>query len=787
MYSLDTSAFYTKEEKEISRTILKLSTYKRKLSERENRPSKRIKLINALTENLKDELRKLLSQHSGIRYLDNEHLLDKNVVSSFESTLTRTLKIKDDELTDDIFIIRIYYFEVLKDLIHNGFIHNNEKYIYFSSSAGQIRTKKGVWIKESTWDKYKNTLTCGLSVQDINAKGGSNINKYLAYIALTNGATSEWKGFNIHRSIVVDDLETNVHGWVDYIDRDTYVIDRKEMDVPIEHTDGCGMILPTVSKVPFMVRLPFMKGLLVPFAFNDFAKKHGGNSKVKDIYGKEWDIFEDKIEIIFTKSQFKMWKYYENWDDYKDKFVKYHCQASKLNEASDIFPEAKLNYQMLQTLTDISDKEIEILAQKSIGDILNVGSDKDVMLRLLGVTDNNRKSNYFQQALEVYPELLNDVHAREVIKDVKKSLVKQSRSGRLRTSGKYTFLIPDLYALCEKLFLDRANPNGLLGNGEVYCDLFKEGKLDVLRSPHLYREHGIRNNTKDETKSEWFITKGIYVSIHDLISKMLQFDHDGDTALVVDDRTLIKVAERNMEGIVPLYYEMASAPQQEINPGNIYEGLIHAFKANIGIISNNISKVWNSDNLSMDVIKWQCMLNNFVIDYAKTLFMPSPPKEVEKNMSQYEKEKLPFFFVYAKDKKKSNVNEVNNSVVNRLNRIIPNRAIQFQKVAGKLNYRMLMKNKRAKVDRGIIKKYIELDRSKKWRTFGDDLETTDRLYIYKVIRRELLEVNSDIDYVVDVLVRHLYGEKNSRWKTTLWESFGDVLVRNLKRNVDGTR
>ena len=47
----------------------------------------------------------------------------------------------------------------------------------------------------------------------------------------------------------------------------------------------------------------------------------------------------------------------------------------------------------------------------------------------------------------------------------------------------------------------------------------------------------------------------------------------------------------------------------------------------------------------------------------------------------------------------------------------------------------------------------------------------------------MLKVNYNVNYVVDVLVEYLYGHKHSRFKTTLWSSFGDVIVENLKFNI----
>jgi hypothetical protein len=785
IYSLDTSAFYNEEEYKIHTKLLRSYYYRDHLKALNQTPNKRKKYISDRIGKLKNKLYIKLNENKSIRILRNDALKKNNIISLFDSVLTRTLGIETNTLSEDIIVVQAYYFQVLENLIKNGFIHNGEKYIYCTSSAGQIRTKKSVFIKESIWELYMNSFMCGLTIDDINNQGGVNINKFQAYLALSNSATDEWKNFNIHRTIVVDDLETKVNSLVDYIDHNTYEITRQQMDIPITHTDGCGMILPRKFKKAFMVRLPWVKGLLVPFPFDKFAEEHQ-SFVVKDIYGKEWDIIKDKIEVIFTKSQFKMYKYYKDWSEYKEKFIKYNCQAAKLNE-EDISGDAKLNYQMLQTLTDISDEELEQICKSTNDDILTIGSDKKTMLRILGATETNVRKNYFQQALTIYPELLNDEHSKQVIKDKKKSLVKDGKSGKLNVNGKYTFLIPDLYAACEKWFIGIDEPKGLLPDGKVYCCIFNEGKLDILRSPHLYREHGVRENVINEKLSKWFITQGVYTSIFDPISKMLQFDNDGDRALCIQDKTIITVAERNMKSIVPLYYEMAKAPAEKVNSEDIYKSLVLAYKANIGEISNNITKIWNSDNINLDVIKWLCMENNFVIDYAKTLYMPKRPDHVNKIISSYIKAKVPHFFVYAKDKELKNVESLNNSTVNKFENIITNKPIQFIKIAGKLKFKMLMKNKKVDIDEEIIHVFEKLDKSKRWLMRSkENYETNEGLYVYKLIREELLKINNDIDYVSDVLVKYLYQKKSSR-KETLWKSFGDILLNNLQSNLNNTK
>ncbi len=807
IYNLDTSSFYNDKEMKIHKRLNKMYLFRSTLQKRKNKKDipKEITLkldryitnVNRRLRNLKAELNKEFDCNNSIRQLNEKALSNRNIISIFESSLTRIMQIPTNTLSLDLMVVRTYFFNVLEDIILNGFIYSGEKYIFFTASAGQIRTKKSVFIKEKVWLNHQNTLMCGLTTEKINKLGGVNINKYLAYLALGNSATDEWEDFDIDKSIVVDDMETMVSGIVDFINDKDYNITRKQMEVPIAHTDGCGMVLPSRCKKNIMVRLPWVKGLMSPFPYDKFIQEANKNNegkeygKVKDIYGKEWDILKDGIDVVFTKSQFKMYKYYSSWDEYKDNFKKYNCQAGKCNEEKDVFDNAKLGYQMLQTLTDITDAELEHLCYRTKKNIVNIGSDRKTMLKVLGVTKANIDKNYLQQAIEIYPELLNDTYSREILKQVKRSMVNAGRSGKFDINGKYTFIVPDLYAFCEHLIIGNDNPKGLLADGDVYCKLYKDvEKLDCLRSPHLYREHAIRKNIIDDEKNKWFITHGIYTSCHDLISKILMFDVDGDSSLVVADKLFVEVAERNMQDIVPLYYNMAKAGAELITNKSIYNGLVTAYTGgNIGMVSNNITKIWNSGNINLDVIKLLCMENNFTIDYAKTLYKPKRPNDKNKLISDYTKNKVPHFFIYAKKKFKKEVEKRNGGVVDRLEIIIPNPNINFKAVGlNDFNHKMLMNDKTVDIKtdeaKAIIDKYTELDLKKHFMIVEKEgQDSDDTLYLYKDIRQQILELNNNINYVIDVLVEYLYRFKRSNYKTTLWSSFGDVIVDNLKFNI----
>ena len=827
IYSVDTSAFYTEEErrwhwrlcnakkrKEYIKDYIQkanafinanpdskyIDFFKGELSEAD----KKSKEINGVIGKYKKKLLELLAdyfEHNEknkydviVRNIDNHFLVDKNVISIFESSLTRMLEMKTNELSDALIVVKVFYFDIIKDLIHNGFYWNGEKYRFFTSSAGQIRTKKTVFIKESLWNKYEKTIMCGLTVDQINAKGGINVNKYLAYLALSNSATDSFDGIDIHKSIVVDDFENEVEDVVDFIDDKTYQIERKKMKVPITQTDGAGMMLPCVSGKNFMIRIPWVKGLLGCFPFDEFIREANekdptiNHGLIKDIYGVEHDILKEDIQVIFTKSQFKMHKYYNSWDEYIQNFDKYNCEISICNKEEDKIPNSCISYQMLQSLCDTTEVEIKKIANRSMKRIANMSSDIYTMLNVFGVNEYNHNKTALQKSIEVYPELLNDTYLKDIIRSIKNSMIKNYKSGKLDILGKYTFVLPDWYAFCEKIFHVGDSPKGILKRNQVSCRLFNAKKVDCLRSPSLFREHGIRENVIDEVTKKWFLTDAIYFSDDDLLSKILQYDEDGDCLLVVAEHDFVNVAERQMKDIVPLYYEMKKAEPVNLNGDNIYNGLNAAYTGgNIGVYSNAISKIWNSCNVTDDaikVIKLLVMENNFTIDYAKTLYKPTRPDNVNDLIKQYTKSKLPHFFIYAKDKTTNQVEQKNDSVVNQLDDLIKDRRLKFAlKDFGKINYRYLMNNSNIEIDEDLIQEYKRLNHQYHYKINMENCHDKQFMYIASNMRNELNKFGySEMD-ITDMLVKYFYGLHNSRSKEALWFCYGDYIYNNLVKNI----
>lgn len=813
------------------------------------------------------EFKELIKTNKEQRTLQN--VSKYSIIAVFESDLTRMFNIKTNELSEDLITVTITYYPIMKQLLDNGFIYKGEKYIYFSSSSNQIKTKKMVFMKESVWNEFQKSILCGLTIEDINnsTQEGCNINKFLAYTSLISSASDRWeralgKKFNIDECIVIPDFDTTLKNrTVDYIEktRATRIIykkdeegkriknedgtwktkteeywllsdkaDRRPMDITIEHSDGCGWILPSLSKKNFQFRLNWMKGLLTPVDFLKWCEFYNnGNYKVKDIYGDEWDLKEDNIKIIFFKSQFKMHKYYKNWEDYKTKFKENHCQANICNMEDDKFKYANFNYQMWQTLEECDPKVIDRFIDKIDKLVTKAYIDKKTMLKLLGATKKNKNRNYLQEALIIYPELLQDFHIQEKLSDSISKIRKESSYGKFQLDkAHYTYLIPDIWGWLQFVFKGEDKVTGLLKDGEVYCKLFdtkRYNKLLVNRSPHLYKEHCVRKNVTSDLMKEWYITDGVYTSCKDMISRMLQFDNDGDKSLVIGDdseNSIIKVAEENMKDILPLYYEMGKSPAKIINSENIYDSLVSAFSyGNIGEYSNKLTKLWNYKKYDkegniipfteqekeqrLNLAKIITCQNNFSIDASKTLEMVEISDNIKKQLNDIEKYKLPYFFRYKKNKDKTEVEEINDSTVNIICQKIEgiNQGDFDWDCVGKLNYHKLMNNWKIDINTDIAKKVIE-----KYKELNEEMQNyfknaqsddeemskeriADIVYktIYKDFRKFYEELELDITECVDIIVKHIYKTNRDCKKSLLFNLFGYIIVTNLKNNLKETK
>lgn len=858
MHSINVNTFFTKDEVSINKNINFIKFYEKNMNgincqiEKENANVEELETFkedlkltyqklkmeyknksdDEIIKELKKELKAEIKSFKGVRKLEPSKLSDKTVISQFESSFTRALNIKTNTLTDKFIVVEITYYDIMDQLIDRGFTYNEKLYEFAFASAGQIREKKLVFIESEIYKAVQGKLFAGLTDEMINdtkigESKGIVTGKLLAYKALCNSSSVEYKNyiknklnkdikFDINKVIVVPDFEYEIKEVEhEYINSKFEINTVKDKSLINPVVDGAGICLPSFSKNNLQFRAPWIKGLLTPFDYIKFAKVNGINKPVvKDAWGKEWDLKDHGIQIILTESQLKMRKYYESWEHYKEEFNNNKCEFSICNEESlqaKDFRDSSVSYQMIQTLYDITNEELEGISsfsKQKIKDIITAAkmwtdrnktkkeqnTYKNLLLSIAGINTKDDYKRPIHHALNLCDELLYDKYIQSTIRKKKEDFMKDARSGKLKIEGSRTvYVLPDVIAFGQHLF--DLEVTGGLDKGEVSCKLFEEDvEFDMLRSPHLYIEHSINTNKLDKIINEdrklnikdWYKTNGVYVSINSTASFELAYDVDGDTLILIPDTTksgkeFVKVAKRHAKHVLPLDYEMSKGDISTVDKKNIKKSLRDAFNANIGEISYKIAKVFNKDEITdqdIEDVKLLKYMNNMEIDYAKTGFRIKPEnkniKERLKGIDYIKKEfvneagevevknvkvNIPYFFIDAKNKTKDKVESCNNSTMNRINALFNNKNFDNLRFAkGEFNHKWLMNNVNIEFDEVLNKRYdyeikknsIEIQKQIK--------KSTKYVKIPKIVsfKEKITEGYNDDIYIVDSLIKYLY-------------------------------
>lgn len=505
-------------------------------------------------------------QWKGIFY---RMLRNKYKIAEFESVESRAMGLHHLDITLDKIIIKWKREDILKDIVLNGFQMDvvnpdgsvvTKTFHVMTASAGQLRRDKIQCLSEDVWQFFdkpqlptqiNKTLMCGLTWDQINShqkkgKFGINVNKLMAYMALSTCATEVWD-MDIDRCIVIPDFEAPVTGVMDYINGEVpgkqFQIQRGQRTVTINHCDGIGMVLPYYASdvnvfqdtLPhnFMVRAPWIKGLLTPFDFIQFCKQNNVPPIIKDDWGQQHDLVKQDIRVIFTDSQFKLAKYYKDWDDYKARFKANNCSLNRMNyQMSDMQKrspkgDTEICYQMVQTLLDMSNEQIDLFSATSRRHIHELSGDKNTLMRVLGISKTatiSGQPDWYRMSLAQWLPLFRAPYTWEGVWDIRDKWINNGKSCKIKCRNKRLFAIPDMYAACQHWFLGEQAPKGLLNDRQIYSRIYNPQPASVLRSPHLYMQWTIRNFITNPQLQKWFVSGGIYTSCHDLISRILQFD-----------------------------------------------------------------------------------------------------------------------------------------------------------------------------------------------------------------------------------------------------------------------
>ena len=307
-------------------------------------------------------------------------------------------------------------------------------------------------------------------------------------------------------------------------------------------TDGAGMFLPGVLPASAQIRCSHLKGAIFSFDFRKFLEQDEVEGikpepVIKDAWENMHDVIKEDIQVIFTASQLKMWKYYDSWEDYK-RVLHENGMRISINKFADTEPKgyAKTSYQFIQTLSSekLTDEKLVELCADTIEYLDKMKTDLNTMIKIASKDDD-----YISMALEVYKDLVYDEYIQSKLESKFKSERSDARGNKLILKDSlYSYICPDLYAFCTWLFCGIENPQGIIPRNYVYNSFYNDKPyevVDCLRSPHLYVEHGIRKLVKDdvlEKCKEWFNDFDTIVSSHDLLCRLLMFDVDGDEILL---------------------------------------------------------------------------------------------------------------------------------------------------------------------------------------------------------------------------------------------------------------
>lgn len=618
----------------------------------------------------------------------------------------RNESIENDKFCEDIVVLNINLESHRKHLNKHGFILNGQNYRRLSVSSSQGRKSEAIYVNAKIYNKLWLRLNNG---RDMSVKFNSA--KFNAYFGLYSG------GLNIIKTpkfCVVEDcfLQSKVKcNWVfetEY-DKDD-VIKFREVDHEYNLFDGMGIMSPQyaeqvsqelkINYTPCNIRItaPYIKGMVCTFDFVEFAKQKNNNSyEIVDIYNNKYDVRD--LDMILTKSQFKMYKAYKSTEQYLSnvKKNKLYFGVSLVNKEKDN-EYCTSNYQFLQTL-DLSDEQIQGLTQYTkdlFVDVCENNFQKAVFFLNKNATENGYKDLFGKTDYDVFlkivckflianPNIVNEPYIHDSLKRMIKNRILDACKGKVYIKGNYSTLISDPYAFCEHIF--GLEVKGLLPTTKYYSYFWNNKnakKINSMRSPlTTYSEHKLLDLSNTEEQKEWYkyIYSGLICNIYDNHTICWQgSDWDFDIICTTDDENIIQGVRK---GVYPTMFDNSSGKSGIIkleNSHKLAKSDKFVAQSRIGGITNDFACLQAIlDNFPKDSLEYKLgtkrMLSatfyqNRQIDKAK---IGESVKDIPKHWKNEIEEhhdvdymkannnilinKKPYFFIYVYDTIKAEYNK----------------------------------------------------------------------------------------------------------------------------------
>ena len=533
----------------------------------------------------------------------------------FTDEVKRQISIINGKIDDMLFMpeyvsVVINNINHYKKIIKDGLYINGYRYVRLMCSAGQARVNTVILIREDFEAEVKRRLKCGAKEVKITK------NKYNAYFALSSSSTYLIPKPNV---LLINDCERTMEKDVDWIEKipqdeksplsnnERVITTKKELE--FNFFDGCGAVSVEFAQrvaaeldidyIPsaFCVRCAYVKGMVFVIDFKKFAQENNIHH-VNDLYGNSQKI--EDIDIILTKSQFKLYNAYDSIEDY-DRLCKenhFLWGVTKLTPKYDdnFF---RSNYQFCQAIDLRKEEDVEELCQPTV-DWLNGVANNDVnytLLYLLGkLCDNpdtdfsnimNLTSDNIAKALLLNPDMINEEYIKSTITYSINKKIRESYLGKLILNGNFSVMIPDMYAFMQHAF--GMEVTGALKEFEHYSNFWnKRGKKDVvaMRSPLTWRsEVNKLNLVNNELTDKWFtyLTSGIVYNVWGCDCMIhADSDFDGDIVASTDNEVFLRCRYDNL----PITYSKSTVEKEFVKEEELYQADIQSFNSTIGQITN---------------------------------------------------------------------------------------------------------------------------------------------------------------------------------------------------------
>ena len=458
----------------------------------------------------------------------------------------------------------------------NGFYLNGKHYGRLMCSAAMARTNRALFCIDDIYPRLDEILRCGCKQTKIVPA------KWNAYYSLMSSAAFQ---VSFPRVCVVKDYEITLDKTIDWTVPNEHEDKIERITKPLNFNiwDGMGIISPEFSKKwseevgydgiaeSFIIRAPFIKGLVSTFDFHRFAKEIAKNNIIKDIYGNEYNC--DDIDMVITQSQFKLWNAYDSMEQHQQCMKKLGLSWGVTRIGA---PDGKnimrTNYQFVQVL-NLSNDDICNLCEPTINWLKGVCNNFEFKLlyslgKMTKKYSEQELFNFIQdpsiKALMLDNELVEDNYLSNKIYQSIRKKIKESYIGKLNTNGGFNFVYCDPYAFCEYIF--GIEPKGLLKEFEHYAYFWSiKGKENVvaMRSPLTWRAEVNKLNLKFTSEmQDWYryIPNGVIYNIWGLDREThSSMDFDGDIVATTDNETFLKCRY----GGVPVLYQ-SEKPEKEL-------------------------------------------------------------------------------------------------------------------------------------------------------------------------------------------------------------------------------